>query len=140
MQALWHAGVQACKHLLICIGIFKNIKMLLWFFGKLCDFISGKLKKRSETCTIPIKLSFPKKTEKRKKEKESNLTGRDADRPKGIGISPEGWLVRNEQDIMPKSFCKTDIARHTFGFFFLFSLDKNINKKISCLNEFQKQN
>jgi hypothetical protein len=58
--------------------------------------------------TIPIKISFTKKTEKRKKEKESNLTGRDTDRPKGIGISPEGWLVRNEQDIMPKSFCKTD--------------------------------
>jgi hypothetical protein len=58
--------------------------------------------------TIPIKIFFTKKTEKRKKEKESNFTGRDADRPKGIGISPEGWLVRNEQDIMPKSFCQTD--------------------------------
>lgn len=36
------------------------------------------------------KYFFQKKTEKRKKEKESNLKGRDADRPKGIGISPEG--------------------------------------------------
>ena len=34
---------------------------------------------------------FPKRTENRKKEKESNFTGRDADRPKGNGISPEGW-------------------------------------------------
>jgi hypothetical protein len=58
--------------------------------------------------TIPIKTSFTKKTEKRKKEKESNFKGRDADRPKGIGISPEGWFVRNEQDIMPKSFCQTE--------------------------------
>ncbi|KUJ62023.1 hypothetical protein AR687_10755 [Flavobacteriaceae bacterium CRH] len=37
---------------------------------------------------------FPKETEKRKKEKEINLKGRDADRPKGIGINPEGCLVR----------------------------------------------
>jgi hypothetical protein len=61
-------------------------------------------------CSITNKKKdiFPKETEKRKKEKESNLTGRDADRPKGIGISPEGWLVRNEQDIMPKSFCQTE--------------------------------
>lgn len=35
---------------------------------------------------------LPKKTEKRKKEKESNFKGRDADRPKGNGISPEGWF------------------------------------------------
>jgi hypothetical protein len=35
-------------------------------------------------------MLFQKKTEKRKKEKESNLKGRDADRQKGIGISPEG--------------------------------------------------
>ena len=68
---------------------------------------------------------FPKETEKRKKEKESNLTGPgDADRPKGIGISPEGCLVRNEQGIMPKSFCQTAKARHTFGFFLLFLLIK----------------
>ncbi|MDR7210191.1 hypothetical protein [Flavobacterium piscis] len=47
------------------------------------------------------KYIFPKKTEKRKKEKESNFTGRDAGRPKGNGISPEGWIVRHDQDIMP---------------------------------------
>jgi hypothetical protein len=51
---------------------------------------------------------FYKENRKTEKEKESNFTGRDADRPKGIGISPEGWLVRNEQDIMPKSFCQTE--------------------------------
>ncbi|MBG6188594.1 MULTISPECIES: hypothetical protein [Flavobacterium] len=51
--------------------------------------------------TKPIKISFPKKTENRKKEKESNFKGRDADRTKGNGISPEGWFVRNEQTIMP---------------------------------------
>jgi hypothetical protein len=37
---------------------------------------------------------FPKKTEKRKKEKESSLKGRDADRSKGNGISPEGWIAK----------------------------------------------
>ncbi|MET3032439.1 hypothetical protein [Flavobacterium johnsoniae] len=67
---------------------------------------------------------FPKKTEKRKKEKESNFTGRGADRPKGIGISPEGCLVRHEQGIMPKSFCQTATARPTLGFFLLFLLIK----------------
>ncbi len=61
-------------------------------------------------CSITNKKKdiFPKETEKRKKEKESNLKGRDADRPKGIGISPEGCLVRYEQGIMPKSFCQTE--------------------------------
>lgn len=39
---------------------------------------------------------FSKETEKRKKEKESNLKGRDADRVKGNGISPEGCFVRHE--------------------------------------------
>ena len=73
------------------------------------------------------KILFKKKTEKGKKEKESNLKGRDADRLKGIGISPEGCLVRNEQGIMPKSFCQTGTARRTFGFFFIISFDKNIN-------------
>lgn len=70
------------------------------------------------------KNTFKKKTEKRKKEKESNLKGRDAVRPKGIGISPEGCPVRNEQDIMPKSFCQTGTARRSFGFFLLFLLIK----------------
>jgi len=74
---------------------------------------------------LPIKkIFFQKKTEKGKKEKESNLKGRGADRPKGIGISPEGCLVRNEQGIMPKSFCQTATARYTFGFFLLFLLIK----------------
>lgn len=73
------------------------------------------------------KIFFQKKTEKGKKEKESNLKGRDAVRQKGIGISPEGCLVRNEQGIMPKSFCLTAKARHTFGFFLIISFDKNIN-------------
>jgi hypothetical protein len=49
---------------------------------------------------VPIKI-FSKETEKRKKEKESNDKGRDADRTKGNGISPEGWFVRDEQNIMP---------------------------------------
>ncbi|MEZ0181902.1 hypothetical protein AB9T89_06625 [Flavobacterium oncorhynchi] len=66
---------------------------------------------------------FPKETEKGKKEKESNFTGRDSDRPKGIGISPEGCLVRYEQVIMPKSFCQTE-TRHTFVFSFYFFLRK----------------
>ncbi|WP_294962312.1 hypothetical protein [uncultured Flavobacterium sp.] len=44
---------------------------------------------------------FPKKTEKGKKEKESNLKGRDAGRAKGNGISPEGCFGRHEQNIMP---------------------------------------
>jgi hypothetical protein len=50
---------------------------------------------------IEKKNIFSKKTEKRKKEKESHFIGRDADRPKGNGISPEGCFVRNEQNIMP---------------------------------------
>ena len=65
---------------------------------------------------------FSKENRKnRKKEKESNLKGRDAGRPKGIGISPAGWLVRNEQDIMPKSFGQTkqpDLPSFSFYFFF----------------------
>ena len=56
---------------------------------------------------IEKKNIFSKKQKKRKKEKESYFIGRDADRPKGIGISPEGCLVRYEQGIMPKSFCQT---------------------------------
>ena len=56
----------------------------------------------------------------KKKEKESNFKGRDADRPKGIGISPEEWFVRNEQNIMPKSFGQADSARPTLVFFLLF--------------------
>jgi len=70
------------------------------------------------------KIFFQKRTEKGKKEKESNLKERDADRPKGIGISPEGCLVRNEQGIMPKSFCQTGTARRSFDFFLLFLLIK----------------
>lgn len=47
------------------------------------------------------KKYFPKKTEKRKKEKESNFTGRDADRPKGNGISPEGWQGKHNHSAKP---------------------------------------
>ena len=44
---------------------------------------------------------FFKETEKRKKEKESYFIRRDADRPKGNGISPEGCFVLSSQNIMP---------------------------------------
>jgi hypothetical protein len=73
-------------------------------------------------------MFFQKKTENQKKEKESNLKGGDAGRPKGIGISPEGWIVRYEQDIMPKSFGQTDPARPIFISFFI-SLDKKLIQK-----------
>jgi hypothetical protein len=79
---------------------------------------------RRQSSSTNKKYFFKRKQKKEKKEKESNLKGRDAVRPKGIGISPEGCLVRNEQDIMPKSFCQTAKARHTFGFFLLFLLIK----------------
>jgi len=69
------------------------------------------------------KIFFQKKTEKREKEKESNLKGRDADRPKGIGISPEGCLGRNEQGIMPKSFARL-FSPSYLRFLFIISLDK----------------
>ncbi|MCD0472554.1 hypothetical protein [Flavobacterium sp. JAS] len=62
----------------------------------------------SQSSSALKKIFFQKKTEKMKKEKESNLKGRDSDRPKGIGISPEGCLERNEHGIMPKSFCQTE--------------------------------
>ncbi|KIO51613.1 hypothetical protein IW18_16870 [Flavobacterium hibernum] len=49
---------------------------------------------------------FPKKIEKRKKEKESNFTGRDADRTKGNGISPKGWFVSKRAKHYAVVFCK----------------------------------
>jgi len=89
-----------------CITAFKTIKILLSNiplrkFGKLWRIAPYKTSHESRACTKTKKYIFPKKTEKRKKEKESNFTGRDADRPKGNGISPEGWFVRDEQNIMP---------------------------------------
>lgn len=111
IYADWHSCLQACKpagsHAVKPAGIRAGQKVLL----------QSALQRRNKNI-------FQEKTEKGKKEKESNLKGRDADRPKGIGISPEGCLVRNEQDIMPKSFCQTAKARHTFGFFLLFLLIK----------------
>jgi hypothetical protein len=67
------------------------------------------------------KIDYSKRKQKnRKKEKESNFAGRDAVRPKGIGISPEGWLVRHEQGIMPKSFCQTENSPSYLRFLFFF--------------------
>ncbi|TGD59262.1 hypothetical protein [Flavobacterium humi] len=69
----------------------------------------------------PQKIYYSKRKQKnRKKEKESHFTGRDAVRPKGIGISPEGWIARYEQDIMPKSFCQTENSPSYLRFLFYF--------------------
>ena len=78
---------------------------------------------------VPIKKIFFQK----KKEKESNLIGRDTDRPKGIGISPEGCLVRNEQGIMPKSFCQTVKPVIPSVSFYYFFWIKYLVNRISCL-------
>ncbi|OXE95243.1 hypothetical protein B0A63_25035 [Flavobacterium johnsoniae UW101] len=69
--------------------------------GSLGELLPTKPRTRAEPVQKTKKYIFPKKTEKRKKEKENNFTGRDADRPKGNGISPEGWFARDEQNIMP---------------------------------------
>ena len=67
--------------------------MLYYKSLNFCGHIPDKPRRHNETCTKNKKKNiFPKKTEKGKKEKESSFTGRDADRPKGNGISPEGWL------------------------------------------------
>ena len=145
MQADRSSSIQAYRHSGIQVGMFsyKHVgRCVCMQTGILACKPAGShavTQSRSQACWSTrrsegapavqhyqeeTKIFFQKKTEKGKKEKESNLKGRDADRPKGIGISPEGCLVRNEQDIMPKSFCQTAKARHTFGFFLLFLLIK----------------
>jgi hypothetical protein len=72
-------------------------------------------------CTyVKTQNIFKRKQKNRKKEKESNFTRQDVVRPKGIGISPEGWLVRYEQGIMPKSFCQTENSLSYLRFLFYF--------------------
>ncbi|MNQ58915.1 hypothetical protein D3C85_731340 [compost metagenome] len=77
---------------------------------------------------------FKRKQKNRKKEKESNFTRQDAVRPKGIGISPEGWLVRYEQGIMPKSFCQTENSLSYLRFLFLFLEEKYTVRKNYVFN------
>jgi hypothetical protein len=70
-------------------------------FGKLGRIAPTKPRRTAEPVEKPKNIFSKRKQKNRKKEKESNFTGRDADRPKGNGISPEGWFVRDEQSIMP---------------------------------------
>jgi len=47
--------------------------MVLWFFRKLCDFISGNVEEIIEPIQIPIKIYFPKKQKNGKKKKKAMI-------------------------------------------------------------------
>ena len=99
-----------CTYVFTYLRFYVFIVLCIYSFMLLRADINTSSCKQANTvlCTyLKSEIFFKRKLKNRKKEKESNFTGRDAGRQKGIGISPGGWFVRNEQNIMPKSFCQT---------------------------------